>query len=79
MFVQMLEKYLNKQGELSIFGFIMMGFSVSVLVMDSPGCSICRITRSPRYNIISDIEAFTYRLLPIFKNFLSVKKSHGNG
>ncbi|KAI7855766.1 hypothetical protein BDC45DRAFT_438165 [Circinella umbellata] len=75
MFVQLLKKYPDKQDELLTFGFIMMGFSVSVIVMDSPGGSICRITRSPRYSITSDIEAFTYRVLPILKFFLSVKKT----
>ncbi|KAI7852655.1 hypothetical protein BDC45DRAFT_513116 [Circinella umbellata] len=75
MYVLLLKKYPDKQNEISTFGFILMGLSVFILVMDSPGGTVCRVSRSPRYQVSTDIRAFSTRVIPLLQIFLQVKKT----
>ncbi|KAI9278510.1 hypothetical protein BDA99DRAFT_531259 [Phascolomyces articulosus] len=73
MLIRLCTKYMDKKEKLMTFGFIMMGFSISLMVMDCPGGNVCRVVRAPRYSVTSDIISFTTRVLPLLKFFLSIK------
>ncbi|KAI9491459.1 hypothetical protein BDB00DRAFT_874356 [Zychaea mexicana] len=73
MFVSLAKKYTGTKQDVITFGFIMMGFSISLLFMDCPGRSVCRLTRLPKYHVTTDIDAFTDNVLPILDILLQVK------
>ncbi|KAI9498821.1 hypothetical protein BDB00DRAFT_745864, partial [Zychaea mexicana] len=76
MFVHLSKKYPDKKSGLRTFGFMMMGYSISASIMDSPGGNVCRLTRiTPRYTVSTNIKAFRHRVLPILKFFLSIKQT----
>ncbi|KAI9278513.1 hypothetical protein BDA99DRAFT_8895 [Phascolomyces articulosus] len=73
LLVRLCTKYMDKKEKLMTFGFIMVGFSISLMVMDCPGGNVCRVVRAPRYSVTSDIISFTTRVLPLLKFFSVIK------
>ncbi|KAG2227944.1 hypothetical protein INT45_011967 [Circinella minor] len=73
MLVSLVKRYTDKKQDMMTIGFIMMGFSLSLLFMDCPGGSVCRLTRLKRYHITTDIDGFTENGLSILEILLQVK------
>ncbi|KAI7857046.1 hypothetical protein BDC45DRAFT_532953 [Circinella umbellata] len=73
MLVNLVKRYTDKKQDMMTIGFILMGFSLSLLFMDCPGGSVCRLTRLKRYHITTDIDAFTENVLSILEILLQVK------
>ncbi|KAI8140070.1 hypothetical protein BJV82DRAFT_236025 [Fennellomyces sp. T-0311] len=70
---ELISKRPDKRSQFRVVGFISMGLTLQMLVMDSPTGNVCRIRRTQRYEYPETVDLFQASVLPMYEMVLKAK------